>query len=890
MRWTKKPLLRHSLLALLLVGFAGIVIAALYVWNATQIEFARKLRRQETLAEADRFLFRCWHLPGQSDAIHLEAKLAAVQQGDLRDEATLRDRATQISDASILILESLSKGSMAVFRWNDAKAYADEILKRKPEHSGAIWLRGKCWVKLQQETRAIEDFKRAVSLSSGSVQYRLSLAELLRQQGFNADASKCFRELVLEKHFDTEILVGLSRCMQDATEYSEAERTLMFLLELRPNCPAALVERSRLSLRQGNPVEAEVWARKAVLKTPRNQEAISVLSLSLVAQGKQDTSLQSCIEEEERIRIAIKKNLRESPTNAQSLCQIGDFMIATDEELEGVGCYQRALAIDPKCSSALTSLADYFGRSGQVHLAQHYREASVKNRLETNLGIQNPIESPSFFAAPTPSLPSEFVPSPLVADTLEATSDQVHQLCGACHSYPTPDSFPKSAWRKEVQLGFDFLRDSSRSGLYPSQESVVRYYENRAPDRLPVNPFEVSPQPSPLRFEVAGGGWLKELPPFPATTHVHFARLQSKKGLDLIVCDARLDRVLLLNTDEKASSWSIIAPAPVPSHAEVVDLDSDGRRDIVVACLGQFYPTDDKVGSVVWLRATANGSFTPITVLEGVGRVADVQAADFDGDGLTDLIVAVFGWRKGGEILYLQNKTSDWNEPRFEVHRIDSRHGAIHVPIADINSDGLPDFVALISQEHESVVAFLNEGNGHFRKETLFAASHPAFGCSGIAIADMDLDNDLDVLLTNGDVLDRPYILKPYHGVHWLENRGDYPFVHHSIAPMYGACRAVAADMDADNDIDIVAVSFLPAAEFPERDRMRIPSAMFLEQTSQGTFAAHVLETGNCDHFSCDVADWNGDGRMDLALGNFSWKRSQSIPDAALLLKGTKAK
>jgi hypothetical protein len=60
---------------------------------------------------------------------------------------------------------------------------------------------------------------------------------------------------------------------------------------------------------------------------------------------------------------------------------------------------------------------------------------------------------------------------------------------------------------------------------------------------------------------------------------------------------------------------------------------------------------------------------------------------------------------------------------------------------------------------------------------------------------------------------------------------------------------------------------------------------MLFEQTSPGVFASHVVETASCDHFTCAIADWNADGKVDFALGNFSWKRSQAIPDAAILLK-----
>ena len=41
-----------------------------------------------------------------------------------------------------------------------------------------------------------------------------------------------------------------------------------------------------------------------------------------------------------------------------------------------------------------------------------------------------------------------------------------------------------------------------------------------------------------------------------------------------------------------------------------------GIPDILVADLGSYPPTDRRCGSVVWLRGKADGTYTPITILE----------------------------------------------------------------------------------------------------------------------------------------------------------------------------------------------------------------------------------------------------------------------------------
>ncbi len=266
------------------------------------------------------------------------------------------------------------------------------------------------------------------------------------------------------------------------------------------------------------------------------------------------------------------------------------------------------------------------------------------------------------------------------AAVAEATTEQVHSLCGACHAYPPPETFPRSAWRKEVKQGFDFLRDSTLASSNPSLESIVRYYEARAPLQLPLPRPENAPGEMPLRFNRRGIRSADGCT-FPAVANVNLVHLFDPKRLDVLSCDMRSGQVSVLRPYEANPAWRVLATLPVPCHAEVVDLDGDGNLDVIVACLGSFYPNDFRTGSVVWLRGAADGTFTAIPLLEGVGRVADVQAADFNGDGKLDLVVAVFGWRKSGEILYLENRTTDWSKPVFEPHVVDKRHGAIHVPV-----------------------------------------------------------------------------------------------------------------------------------------------------------------------------------------------------------------
>jgi hypothetical protein len=108
--------------------------------------------------------------------------------------------------------------------------------------------------------------------------------------------------------------------------------------------------------------------------------------------------------------------------------------------------------------------------------------------------------------------------------------------------------------------------------------------------------------------------------------------------------------------------------------------------------------------------------------------------------------------------------------------------------------------------------------------------------------------------------------VKPWHGVHWLENRGGaYPFVAHTLAALPGAHRALAADLDGDGDLDVAVSVFLPD---PDRTRGALTSLGWLEQTTPGVFVPHAIEQGQLSHAALDVADADGDGVPDLLAGN----------------------
>ena len=445
--------------------------------------------------------------------------------------------------------------------------------------------------------------------------------------------------------------------------------------------------------------------------------------------------------------------------------------------------------------------------------------------------------------------------------------------CGVCHALPPADVLPRAAWPGEV-LRMMYIRENRlpplgrnapQPPLPPDLQQALAYYMARAPEHLAAPDPWPAPSESPIHF-THRSMTMPDMPGTPAVSNVRLVDLDGDKTLDLLGTDMRQGVVFTGHPDKPGARLTNIASIPHPSHVSLADVDKDGVKDLLVSDLGTFYPDDHDKGAVIWLRGTGAGKYSAFW-LDGWPRVSDVEAADFGGHGWNDLVVAAFGWRKTGRISIMENRTTNPRQPVFVEHVIDPRTGAIHVIPVDLNHDGKMDFVALLAQEHEMVVAYINQGDFKFEQKIIYQAPHPNWGSTGIELVDLDKDGDLDVLMTHGDTFDDG-IVKPYHGIQWLENTGTYPYVEHTIATMAGVHRAVAVDLDGDGDLDIVACALLAAGS--DVDETTLPALVWLEQTKPGVFVKHTIEMGTPRHATLDVGDIDGDGLPDIVTGTFS--------------------
>lgn len=440
--------------------------------------------------------------------------------------------------------------------------------------------------------------------------------------------------------------------------------------------------------------------------------------------------------------------------------------------------------------------------------------------------------------------------------TYEAVVELVNTHCGSCHGVPPPGLMPKRSWPRVVQVMADLAEQ--RAGQAPIPPDAVRhitaYYYGSSPEELPLLPYADTPDDA-LRFRATEMG---ETSPLPMVIDIVPADLGEHHDAGLLVCDAEANEVRLLVRKGDAWRETVLAEVPVPIRTEVVDFDEDGDEDIVVAALGILPPSDQLAGQVLLLRQDDDGGFDREILLDGIGRTTDARAMDVDNDDDLDLVVAVFGGGTVGEIVWLEN-----TGPGEHIkHVLLGISGALNASPVDLDADGRMDFVSLIAQEYESVVAFMNRGKGNFEQVLLARAPHPMYGFTGMKLADLDSDGDTDILISNGDALDTQADPKPYHGVQWLENQGDLKFRFHDIGRFYGAAVAAAGDVDGDGDLDVLAGSWLNFWDDPRRQ-----SLVWFENDGNRGFSRRDILSRPTGIVSLAVDDVTGDDRVDIVAG-----------------------
>ncbi|HWA85005.1 MAG TPA: VCBS repeat-containing protein [Opitutus sp.] len=350
----------------------------------------------------------------------------------------------------------------------------------------------------------------------------------------------------------------------------------------------------------------------------------------------------------------------------------------------------------------------------------------------------------------------------------------------------------------------------------------------------------------------------------PLVTNVAIVDLDRDGLPDVLYCEAQNNTVRWIRQSPRGVFTERVIGTEIsaPAHVAAADLNGTGRLDVLVASMGQIMPSNDRIGAVVVLENLGDGRFEKRVLMDHVARVSDVRAANLadHADGRLDLVVGQFGYDQG-ETRWLENQ-GGW---QFTSHVVNTQSGCIHTPVADFDGDGKPEFAALISQEWEEVHWFRRSGPGEFRDTIVWGSTNEDYGSSGLDVADVNRDGRPDLIYTNGDGFD--YSVRgprPWHGLQWLENVGGGKFMFHRVGDMPGAYGPCAADLNGDGFVDLLAVSC-----FADWSDPNAVSMMAWLNDGREHFRPVVLAHRPTHLVTAAVGDLDGNGVPVIVTGGF---------------------
>jgi hypothetical protein len=316
------------------------------------------------------------------------------------------------------------------------------------------------------------------------------------------------------------------------------------------------------------------------------------------------------------------------------------------------------------------------------------------------------------------------------------------------------------------------------------------------------------------------------------------------------------------------------------------DFDRNGWPDVAQANTGR---------NTVAILLNHSGALTKtFEVAVGTGPF-DLAAADFNRDGVLDLVVA----NADADSLSILIGTGTGTFSRtVDLARTSVLTSPRGVTVADVDGNGTLD-VVVTEYNSNAVSAWLGDGSGAFADGGSFVgyAQHP----QGVAVADLNHDGLQDLIaaydssgglavLYRNPALGFPYDApKAVAGPHYLNvltlgdfNRdgrtdvaaastrdsrvavflGTASGLTFSRAYTTGASpRGIAtADLNGDGALDLITGNFGSSTV----------SVLLGSTSSPGTFAAAMDVASNQGSRAVAVADFNGDGRLDVATGDQS--------------------
>jgi hypothetical protein len=290
------------------------------------------------------------------------------------------------------------------------------------------------------------------------------------------------------------------------------------------------------------------------------------------------------------------------------------------------------------------------------------------------------------------------------------------------------------------------------------------------------------------------------------------------------------------------------APGVLYSGGNIVDLDNDGVQEVIV---GQRYWNDG--GNVeIWAYQPAMQTLLLQNQIALSREPHDLKAADFDGDGLREIIVAGRGWGPH----YIDQTSSGWLTPVA----LSNQAYSWQLELADFDSDGNWDFFQGVDG---SAVGRIFYGNGQGGFDFVALPSGLSRGL-GFNVIDVNDDGRLDLIGMQDGASAQLLLYTNQGGRLWSAPI----YVAEITGPVDPHGSPCAADFTGNGFVDVVTLQYLSASDRSE--------LILFEGAAGLSWTPRVLDSLAGRWNSAILGDINNDGKLDILVSGDG--RSDNLP------------
>jgi hypothetical protein len=364
--------------------------------------------------------------------------------------------------------------------------------------------------------------------------------------------------------------------------------------------------------------------------------------------------------------------------------------------------------------------------------------------------------------------------------------------------------------------------------------------------------------------------------------------------LDLIASCAGSSLVSVLLNDGKGKFTLVNFPSDLsgPDRSLVItgDFNGDGKIDAIISSQTQE--------QLYFLAGEGNGSFkSPVPLSkQALGEINSLIAVDVNNDGKVDMAFASVA--PTGLNVMLGEGNGKFKAPLFST-----TVGVSSIAFADVNGDGLLDVA--VPSTYNSLEIPLGDGKGQFGVSKTISTPGPVYGPNSTVAADFNGDGKLDLAtaetdfpngqiavvlgngkggfdspiispllseaINNGDMMlsgdfngdGKPdlIVMNDYStGFQVLLGNGDGSFQAPVNTDLNTAITFAMGDVNGDGKTDVVVISTVNAQSLV---------SVYLSN-GDGTFTLGKQYTNSYLYDTPNLADVNGDGKLDLVIDSFS--------------------